>query len=175
MDLQIILGPMFSGKSTELIRIIGRYDAINKSTLLINHTLDTRTDESVKTHSNIKRKAIKTNKLMDIYKTESFQKAEVIGIDEGNFYEDLHEFICKCENLKKIIVIVGLDGDYRKQKFGQVLDCIPKCNNITKLNALCMICKDGTPGIFTKRIAKDNKQILVGADDAYMSVCRNCY
>ena len=68
MDLQIVLGPMFSGKSTELIRIISRYDAINKSTLLINHTLDTRTDDSVKTHSNIKRKAIKTNKLMDIYK-----------------------------------------------------------------------------------------------------------
>ena len=76
-----------------------------------------------------------------------------------------------CIFLQKDIILAGLDGDYR-QKYGEILDCIPLATSVTKLSALCMECRDGTPGPFTRRIITDNTLELVGGNDKYKAVCR---
>ena len=91
--IEIILGCMFSGKSTELIRRCNRYHAIGKTVTLINHALDTRTDDSIKTHDGSKSVAIKLTKLMDFIHVRDYRQAlydcSVIGIDEAQFFDDL--------------------------------------------------------------------------------------
>ena len=113
--IEIILGCMFSGKSTELLRRCNRYHAIGKRVSLINHALDTRTDDSIKTHDGAKSVAIKLNRLMDFINDKTYREtlytSSVIGIDEAQFFDDLVEFVIAIEKLNKIVIIAGLDGD----------------------------------------------------------------
>lgn len=173
--LEIILGPMFSGKSTELLRRISRYEAIGKKIFLINHCIDTRTDNFVKTHSNHTKIAIKTDKLMSLIELSEFQESDIIGIDEAQFFEDLYEFILAIEKTDKIVILSGLDGDYKRKPFGKILDCIPLCDTVTKLSAMCMQSKDGTPAIFSKRIVNNVEQKFVGDNEEYIAVNRSNY
>ena len=108
--IEIILGCMFSGKSTELLRRCNRYSAIGKKVLLINSQNDTRTGNSIKTHQDVKQEAIKVQNLLpDVIDSENFKNSEVIGIDEAQFFEDLYEFVLKAEKYGKTIIIAGLD------------------------------------------------------------------
>ena len=73
------------------------------------------------------------------------------------------------------VFIVGLDGDFNRNKFGEILDLIPYADTCTKIHSLCKICKDGTPGIFSKRINNCKDQTQIGANDTYIPVCRQHY
>ena len=169
MSLQIVMGNMFSGKTTELIRILKRYSVIGKSIIVINSSKDVRSpDDVLKTHDDVKFNCIKTNNLMNIDLSES----EVIAIDEAQFFTNLKEFCEKTLELGKIIILVGLDGDYLQRKFGEILECVPLADEVTKLSAICMCCMDGTPGPFTKRIINNNQLELIGGNDMYQAVCR---
>jgi thymidine kinase len=172
--IEIIIGPMFSGKSTELLRRTSRLEAIGKNVLYINHIYDTRTDDYIQTHSNTKKFAKKLNNLFDINEIE-LDSADVIAIDEAQFFNDLYSFILYSEKKNKHIIIAGLDGDYNRKPFGDILQCIPLCDNIVKLTAMDMIDKDGTEAIFSKRIVADDEQISVGAIDKYIAVSRKNY
>ena len=175
--IEIIIGCMFSGKSTELLRRLNRYNAINFNTLLINNANDTRTENSIKTHDNVVKTAIKVNNLIDLFTTykKEYQQADVIGIDEAQFFPDLLDFVLKSERDNKIIIIAGLDGDSNRKPFGQILDCIPLCDHVIKLSAMDMVSKDGTFGIFTKRIVDDDNLICIGSNKEYMAVSRKNY
>ena len=177
--IEIILGCMYSGKSTELLRLTKRYQAIGKNILLINHTNDTRTGNSVKTHRNETENALKITNLMDMFSISNQKtaiiKADVIGIDEAQFFGDLYEFVLAIEQFGKTIIISGLDGDSDRKPFGQILQCIPLCDRVVKLTAMDMVDKDGTPAIFTKRIVKKEGQVLVGATESYIAVSRKNY
>ena len=74
----------------------------------------------------------------------------------------------------KKVFIVGLDGDFEKNKFGEILDLIPHCDKVQKLNSLCGLCKTGEPGIFSKRLTSEKEQTVVGSSN-YVPVCRKCY
>ena len=74
-----------------------------------------------------------------------------------------------------IIIIAGLDGDSNREPFGQILECIPLCDEVVKLNAMDMVSNDGTPAIFTKRIVPDESQICIGAKGDYIAVSRVNY
>lgn len=173
--IEVILGCMFSGKSTELLRRTNRYKAIGKQILLINHEYDIRTNDAIQTHSNIKQTAIKTSELSNILETKEFNKADVIGIDEAQFFPDLLRFVESAELCNKIIIVAGLDGDYKRKPIGQILQIIPLCDEVVKLNAMDMIDKDGSPGIFSKRIVDTEGQVLVGANESYKAVSRKNY
>ena len=177
--VEIILGCMFSGKSTELIRRCNRYSAIGKNIIMINHTLDTRTDDNIQTHDGAKKVAIKLTKLMDFIENKNYRnmlyESSVIGIDESQFFDDLVEFVLAVEKLNKIVIIAGLDGDSDRKPFGQILQCIPLCDTVVKLTALDMIKKDGTAAIFSKRIKKGAGQVLIGDQDSYIAVSRDNY
>ena len=173
--LELIIGCMYSGKSTELLRRCLRYKAIGKKIILINHINDTRTDKSIKTHENNKYDALKYNNLLDFIKTD-WEKYDIIGIDEAQFFPDLEDFILYSEK-NKTIIIAGLDGDSERKPFGQILQCIPLSDSVIKLTAMDMISLDGTDAIFTKRIITNNtnEQICIGSKDKYIAVSRNNY
>jgi len=173
MSLKIVMGNMFSGKTSELIRRLKRYNVIKKKVLVVNSAKDTRSPEEVlKTHDNVKFNCVKVEMLSELINYDEYVKADVVAIDEVQFFKQLREFVELTLFLKKDIIIVGLDGDYKQRKFGELLDCIPLADEVMKLTALCMDCVDGTLGPFTKRIVKDNKLELVGDTDMYKAVCR---
>jgi thymidine kinase len=171
--LELIIGPMFCGKTSKLIEIAKQCDFCGINFIVINHDLDDRYHNSMmSTHDNIMITCVKTDKLMSIwYKLED---VDVILINEGQFFPDLYEVIQKLLLLDKKIYVAGLDGDFERKKFGSMLDLIPICDKVYKLNSLCSICKDGTPGIFSMRISNEKEQTVVGSSN-YIPVCRNCY
>ena len=190
--LEVILGCMFSGKSTRLVEIYKQCQFCNISVAVINHSLDNRyDDELLSTHDQIKIPCIKTDKLLDIWSDNialesnidlipkindkiKLAFSNVILINEGQFFPDLEEFVRIILNRGKKIYVCGLDGDFERKKFGQILDLIPLCDKVTKLTSLCSLCKNGTPGIFSKRISEETEQTVVGTTN-YIPVCRNCY
>ena len=180
-QIEIVIGPMYSGKSTELIRRCRNYEAIEKKVVIFNHKLDSRCAENtVQTHSNSRKNAIKTDSLVMFYKENKnlILNTDIIAIDEAQFFTDLFEFVQLIEHMDKVIIIAGLDGDCFRKPFGQILQCIPYANEVTKLHAMCMMKKDGTYASFTKRLSHiepQNEQVDIGAQDKYMAVCREEY
>ena len=174
--IEIILGCMFSGKSSELLRRVSRYKAVNIPTVIINSMLDSRCEDNmIKTHSNQTHKAIKIDKLMSFTEDPDFLKMKVIGIDEAQFFPDLIEFVKFAEKYDKIVIIAGLDGDSNREPFGQILNCIPLCDEVVKLTAMDMISNDASPAIFSKRIVNDSDQIHIGSIGEYVAVSRKNY
>ena len=174
-SLSVILGCMYSGKNTELLRRVSRYYSIGIDVLLINHINDTRTGKSVKTHSNMVKSALKIDDLMKVVKSDIFNKCDIIAIDEAHFFTDLLEFVLYCETHNKKIIVSGLDGDYKREPIGDILKLIPLCDDVVKLKALDMVDKDGSSAIFSKRIVESDQQILIGAQESYIAVSRKNY
>ena len=178
--LEIILGGMYAGKTSRLVEIYKQCKFCNINVTVINHQIDNRYDEELlSTHDMVKIPCIKTNHLMDLYNTggemtNAFHTSDVILINEGQFFPDLEKFVKLLLVFGKKIYVCGLDGDFERKKFGQILDLIPLCDKVTKLSSLCSLCKNGTPGIFSKRISSEKEQTIVGFDN-YIPVCRNCY
>ena len=187
--LELIIGPMFSGKSSHLVEIYNQCKFCNISIAVINHSIDTRYDEKLlTTHDQIKIPCIQTTKLTDIWDYNDIESkfnergenhiklrtSDVILINEGQFFKDLYTVVEDMLKSNKRVYICGLDSDFERKKFGQILDLIPLCDKVTKLTSLCSQCKDGTPGIFSMRLTSEKQQTLVGSDN-YIPVCRKCY
>jgi thymidine kinase len=190
--LEIILGSMYSGKSTRLVEIYNQCKFCNISVAVINHSIDNRyDDELLSTHDKIKIPCIKTERLFDVWSDhidmednvavvprikDKFKVAtsDVILINEGQFFPDLEEFVKRILKEGKQVYICGLDGDFERKKFGQILDLIPLCDKVHKLSSLCSLCKNGTKGIFSMRLTSEKEQTVVGSEN-YIPVCRACY
>lgn len=173
--LELIYGPMFAGKSCELIRRIRLLKVLNKKYIVIKPMIDTRYDnESIVSHNLDREECIKLDLMNSIYSI-NIDNIDTIFIDEGQFFPDLKEVVIELvERYNKNVIVAGLITDFNRNKFGQILDLIPLCDKVTKLSSLCSICKDGTPGIFSKRISSEEEQTVVGSDN-YIPVCRMCY
>lgn len=174
--LEIIVGPMFSGKTSKLTEIYKQCMFCNIPVAVINYALDTRYhDTMLSTHDKHMIPCIQTMLLAPMWETNTqVRGADVILINEGQFFEDLYPVVESMLKAGKKIYISGLDGDFQRKKFGQVLDLIPLCDKVTKLTSLCSICKTGEPGIFSMRLTSETQQTLIGSDN-YAPVCRNCY
>jgi len=202
--LELFIGPMFSGKTSKLVEIYKQCIFCNIPVVVINHSIDKRYDDTLlSTHDKVMIPCIQTSKLKDVWYyeldnvvlhssddsqiTESDQvvlhrledsckliTADVILINEGQFFEDLLPAVEHMLQHNKKIYVGGLDGDFERKKFGQILDLIPLCDKVTKMTSLCGICKNGTPGIFSKRITSEKEQTVVGSDN-YIPVCRACF
>ena len=186
--LELILGPMFSCKTSTLLEIYKKCKFCNITVSIINHAIDKRYhDTMVSTHDKIMAPCIQANKLSEIWLNDNIdnelvdndsytllQNSDVILINEGQFFPDLYEVVVDMLNKNKKVYICGLDGDFERKKFGSVLDLIPLCDKVTKLTSLCSLCKDGTPGIFSMRLTKEREQTVVGSEN-YIPVCRKCY
>ena len=173
MGLSIIMGNMFSGKTSELIRRLKRLKVIGKKIIVINSAKDTRSpDEVLKTHDNVKFDCFKAYHLFELINRDEYDDADIVAIDEAQFFPDLKKFVECSLYVNKSVIIAGLDADSFQRKFGQLIECIPLASEVTKLSALCMCCKDGTPGLFTKRMVDDKTLELIGGSDMYSAVCR---
>jgi thymidine kinase len=176
MSLQLIMGCMYSGKSTELMRRVNRFTAIGKRVAVINHECDTRytLNPVTQTHDGIQRAAYKVTSLdqLDL----PWDNIDVVAIDEGQFYKDLVEnVLIFVETYHLHVIVAGLSGDYQRHKFGYMLDLVPYADNLWLSTAYCNICKNGTKASFTKRITSSSTQVDVGSTDKYIAVCRKCY
>jgi len=175
--IELFFGCMWSGKSTELIRQAKRYSNINKNIIIINHSSDIRYGKNiVSTHDHSEITCLSLNNLELLKQYKEYRACDIILIDEGQFFNDLFNFSVHAADIdKKTIIVFGLDGDYKKEAFGDILKLIPHSEKVTKLNAFCQICKDGTLASFTKRLIDSDKQEIIGNEDSYMAVCRKHY
>ena len=171
--LEIFIGPMFSGKTSKLIDLYKQYSFCNIPLAVINHSSDTRYDDTMlSTHDKIMIPCIQTSTLTRV--TNEMDNVDVILINEGQFFEDLYDFVVDMLKFNKKIYVSGLDGDFKREKFGKILDLIPLCDKVTKMTSLCSLCKNGTPGLFSMRLTNEKEQMLIGSSN-YIPVCRFCY
>ena len=177
MSLHIYLGPMFAGKTSVLQSIHRRWKSLGFICVAYKPQMDTRySKESITSHDQIHTSATTVTHLMECLKTEEYKSANLILIEEAQFFTDLFEFVMlSVEENKKQVVVAGLDGDKYRMPFGQILNLIPYADRIQKLTAFCRLCGDGTPALFSFCSSKKQDQILVGASENYQAVCRKHY
>ncbi|XP_066387631.1 thymidine kinase-like [Miscanthus floridulus] len=177
-EIHVIVGPMFAGKTTALLRRVQAEAGNGRSVALIKSDKDNRYGlDSVVTHDGTKMACWALSELSSFHDKlgiEAYNKVDVIGIDEAQFFDDLYDFCCKAADRDgKIVVVAGLDGDYKRKKFGSVLDIVPLADSVTKLTARCELC--GRRAFFTLRKTQETKTELIGGADVYMPVCRQHY
>ena len=180
--LDIILGPMFSGKTTKLLDIMDAFDKKDVKYIAIKPEIDNRytdTDNNYIVSHNLKKKQCNiTSNLKDIFeeikvKQES-DSIQYILIDEGQFFNNLYNFCILClEKLNINVIVTGLDGDYKRKPMGEILDLLPIANTITKLSSKCNVCQEDA--IFTHRTVANTDQVLIGGSDEYIPLCRKHY
>ena len=172
--IQSIFGPMFSGKTSELMRRIRRHRLAQKHCLVINFSKDNRYTNKmmITSHDNISIPALKVSKLSEIPESELKDK-EVIGIDEGQFFEDIIEKSEEWANMGKIVIVAALDCTFQMKPFKRVTDLLAISETVNKLTSVCLDC--GNDAAFTKRTNNDESVQLIGGIEIYKPVCRNCY
>jgi thymidine kinase len=184
MSLELVVGPMFAGKSSALLTIVRRHRALGWSVFVITHAMDTRysTEPHIVNHDRECIPATATDKLTPLLETSAYQEARLVVVEEAQFFPDLVAFILQAVDRDgKHAVVVGLDGDAERRPFGQVLDLVPYADRFTKLTAFCHLCADGTPAIFTHAHREDaavstaEGKPCVGAADKYTPMCRKHY
>ena len=173
--IELILGPMFSGKSQELIRRIRRLRVADKKCCMIKYAKDTRySSDKVSTHDQQTFDAIAVNKLSSV-DPEVLDWAEVIGIDEGQFFEnDLLSFCqTQAENNGKIVIVAALDGTYQRLPFLNISYLIPLSEKVDVLNAICHMCKK--EACYSRRLQHHADLEVIGGLDKYRATCRKCW
>jgi len=173
-SIHLIIGPMFAGKSTELLRQIRRYFHKKKSTVVVAYELDDRYTnlERITTHDRIEYPAIKTGKLEDV--KEKLLGYDVIGIDEGQFYPDLNEVCEFLANNGKTVIVSALNGNFKREPFEVISRLISKCETIQNITSVCYNCGDDNAN-FTLRLTNDQREVVIGGDDMYKPACRTCF
>jgi thymidine kinase len=189
MSITVLIGPMFSGKSEELIRLISRANHADRKTVIIKHTRDTRYDHESKTSNHItshndivydKSDFIISSELTNSMLEQIINKYDVVGIDEGFFFKSTDKntvtltYFCNTLANNNISVIVStLDGSYKQEIFPEIATLIANSEKVIKFTAICMQCKIKDAS-FTVRLNTDDNEIVVGGKDIYKSVCRKC-
>ena len=176
MSLEIVLGPMFSGKSSHALSYIRRQKAIGRSVVAVKPSIDNRysEEEEIVTHNQDKIPCVVWDPAVPLTPNRFMLQADCVVVEEAQFFKGLVAF---CEYMLALdihLVLVGLDGDTRRQPFREILHCIPCANKVTKLTALCPYCKDGTEAPYTRYKTESNQstsQIDVGGAEKYEAVC----
>lgn len=168
------MGPMFAGKTTELMRRVKREVHARRSCFVIKYAKDVRYDhDSVASHDQLTLKAqAAVAALGDV--GERWRTFDVVAVDEGQFFPDLVPFCNKVADAGKIVMISALDGDYLRKPFGQICEIVPYCESVEKLTAVCMMCHSRQAS-FTRRTVASAEQELIGGADMYIATCRQCF
>ena len=179
--LEIFIGPMWSGKTSELFKIYKRYNLSDIPILAINYSTDVRDTlhPTITNHDKMNMNCecgLLLSDISDIINgncSDSFKKANIILINECQFFQDAVQWvICAVETYNKTVYICGLDGDYKREEFYNWLRLVPFCDKITKLHSVCCGCKKHK-AIFTHRTTNESKQLQLGEN--YEPLCRECY
>ena len=171
MSITLIKGPMFSGKTTELMRLIKREIIAGERVIVYKYVKDDRYGRHfmISSHDNAHYPAVPVDSFAGI----DPEPGTVIAIDEGQFIKHLVEFVEKAAAVGCKVLISALNADYQRKLFENIAELIPKCENHMDLKAICFDCKKDAS--FTKRISNETQQEVIGGSDKYKAVCRKCY
>ncbi len=172
--IEVVCGPMFSGKSEELIRRLRRARIARKRVQVFKPAMDKRysADEIVSHGDQRMPSEVVTNAKEILTKID--WRAEVVGVDESNFFGlDLVDVAAQLADSGKQVVIAGLDTDYLGRPFTPMPELLCMAESITKTLAICVQC--GNPAKHTQRLVESNDLIVVGAAGSYEARCRRCF
>lgn len=172
--IEVICGPMFSGKSEELIRRVRRAIIARKRVQVFKPVIDDRySPDEIVSHSDNRLKSEVVDDARDIL-TKLDWRTEVVGIDEANFMgPDLVEIANRLADAGKQVIVAGLDTDYMGRPFRPIPDLLCLAESITKTLAICQRC--GNPAKHTQRLVESDDLIVVGATGLYEARCRRCF
>ncbi len=172
--VEVICGPMFSGKSEELIRRLRRANIARKRVQVFKPAADTRySDSEIVTHADARMRSEAVNSPAEIAARIDW-RTEVIGIDEANFFGgSLVPIIDKLAESGKQVIVAGLDTDYMGRPFPPMPELLAVAESITKTLAICVRC--GAPAKHTQRLVESEELILVGEAGLYEARCRRCF
>lgn len=172
--IEVICGPMFSGKSEELIRRLRRAMIARKRVQVFKPALDSRySHDEIVSHGDIRMRSEVVESAADILARLDW-RSEVIGVDEANFVgQDVIAVVTRLADSGKQVIVSGLDTDYMGRPFAPIPDLLCLAESITKTLAICMRC--GAPGKHTQRLVDSDELIVVGAAGMYEARCRRCF
>ena len=172
--IEVICGPMFSGKSEELIRRLRRAMIARKRVQVFKPSIDTRySDTEIVSHGDIRMKSEVVSGAAEILKKMDW-RTQVVGVDEPNFMgPELIEVANQLADSGKQVIISGLDTDYMGRPFAPIPELLALAESITKTLAICMRC--GNPAKHTQRLVESDDLIVVGAAGMYEARCRRCF
>jgi thymidine kinase len=197
-SIDLIIGPMYGGKTTELLRRLVVCKEMGLRCCYVNSSSDSRTQTAYSTHNKLLAKAssksskstgnllgdtddfiaaVKINEITDLL--TMIDDYDVFGIDEAQLFTNLLSTTTQLADIHhKRIIIAGLNGTSERRMFGEILYLIPHANTIQKLEPFCKLCAENskiTPAIFTKCTVSKSSTIMIGGKDSYVAVCRECY
>lgn len=175
--IEVICGPMFSGKTEELIKKLDKIKYAKKNFIVFKPMIDTRSKEQIISRHNKAIPAIEINKASEIleYLNHNNKNYKVIAIDEVQFMDkDIVKVVKILAKKKYHVILTGLDKNFKAEPFGSMGELLAIADNVQKLIALCNVC--GSPATFTYRISKNNdNEVLVGDIDTYEARCYEHY
>jgi len=180
-SIEVIVGPMYAGKSEELIRRVNRAKIADLRVLVFKPDIDNRyTDNSISTHSGKELECLAVGSAKDIWEYVREMNFDVLAIDEGQFFgEEILEICQRVAEEGKRVIVSGLDMDFRGEPFGIIPNLMAIAEYVTKLTAICKVCK--MPATRSQRLVngraakEDDPIILVGAKESYEARCRKCH
>lgn len=179
--LEVIVGPMFSGKSTELVRRIERYNLIGHKLLIIGNTMDTRSGSWIKTHTNNKKAVFeKVTHLMEIRSFEEYSTANIIVFDEAQFFDDVVGAVREFMYDGKHVLCAGLSGTYQRTPFDNISNLLSLATDVVFLKAICTfshnertVCGNDAP--FTSKFGGTCDTVEIGDATLYAPRCYEHY
>ncbi len=172
--IEVITGSMFSGKSEELIRRLRRAQIARQRVQVFKPEFDGRyADDHIVSHSDIRlpsRTVASSRGLLEAVAADT----EVVGIDEGQFFDLELPMVCNTlADHGKRVIVAGLDQDYLGKPFEPMPQLLAIAEYITKTLAICVVC--GNPANHTQRLVPNSERVLLGAQGTYEARCRQCF
>ena len=172
--IEVICGPMFSGKSEELMRRLRRAMIARKRVQVFKPVIDDRySHNEIVSHGDIRMRSEVVSSAMEVVKMLDW-RTQVVGIDEANFMgPDLIKVAEQLADSGKQVILAGLDTDFMGRPFSPIPELLAHAESITKTLAICMRC--GNPAKHTQRLVESEDLIVVGAAGMYEARCRRCF
>lgn len=171
--IEVICGSMFSGKTEELIRRLKRARIARQRVEIYKPAIDTRySDNDVVSHdaNSIPSTPVESARSILLMASD----AQVVGIDEAQFFDDVIVEVCnELANSGKRVIVAGLDMDFKGIQFGPMPQLMAIAEDVTKMHAICVKC--GNLAHVSHRIVKDEQRVLLGEQHEYEPLCRQCY
>jgi thymidine kinase len=173
-SIEVICGSMFSGKSEELIRRLRRAQIARRKVQIFKPKIDNRfADDHIISHSEMRMPSVNLSSSRELL-AQVLPDTEVVGIDEGQFFDAELPAVCSTlADRGKRVIVAGLDQDYLGKPFEPMPQLLAIAEYITKTLAICMVC--GAPANHTQRLVASNARVLVGAQGTYEARCRHCF
>lgn len=173
VNVQVICGPMFSGKTKSLIKSIDSYRNAGKKVVVFKPKLDDRySEDSIVSHDKDAVEAYNINNPKEML--DLFHHADVVAIDEVQFFDESIVSVCNImADQGKSLILAGLDMDYMANAFGSMPALLTMADEIVKLNSVCSFCSGKAR--FSHRIANEGGVVVLGEKDKYVPLCRSCY